>query len=59
MKDIKWVIPSNQIQDCPVTVEDVKITKAIYRKDISALKGKTMRKKPIHVAELRIAMPKG
>ena len=59
MQDFKWIIQSNQIKDCPVTVDDVKIAEAIYGKDICALKGKTTRKKPIHVAESRLAIPKG
>jgi hypothetical protein len=46
IKDFKWVtIQSNQIKDCPVTVQDV-ITAAhhkIWGKNIAALKGKTTR----------------
>ena len=59
MKDFKWITQSNQITDCPVAVDDVKIAEAIFGKDISMLKGKTTRMKPIHVADLRIATPRG
>ena len=41
MKDFKWVIRSNQIKDCPVTVQDVDVALKIWGKNIAALKGKT------------------
>jgi hypothetical protein len=46
MKDYKWVIQSNQIKDCPVTVDDVLAANKIWGKDIAAIKGKTTRTKP-------------
>jgi len=46
MKDYKWVIQSNQIKDCPVTVDDVVTAHKIWGKDIAALKGKTTRSTP-------------
>ena len=58
MKDFKWVIQSNQIADCPVTVEDVNVAHKIWGKDIAALKGKTTRKKPISVATDFVKVPK-
>jgi hypothetical protein len=43
-KDFKWVIQSNQIKDCPVTVQDVVTAHQIWGKNIIAdLKGKTTR----------------
>jgi len=45
MKDFKWVIRSNQIKDCPVTVQDVDVAIKIWGKNIAALKGKTTRRK--------------
>ena len=33
MKDYKWVIQSNQIKDCPVTVDDVVAAHRIWGKD--------------------------
>jgi hypothetical protein len=49
-KDFKWVIRSNQIKDCPVTVQDVDVALKIWGKNIAALKGKTTRSKPNPVA---------
>jgi hypothetical protein len=45
VKDFKWVIQSNQIKDCPVTVQDVVTAHQIWGKNIAALKGKTTRRK--------------
>ena len=45
MKDFKWVIQSNQIKDCPITVDDIVTAHKIWGKDIAALKGKTTRSK--------------
>jgi hypothetical protein len=38
MKNFKWVIQSNQIKDCPVTVDDVVNANKIWGKDIPAFK---------------------
>ena len=46
VKDYKWVIHSNQIKNCPVTVEDVATASKIWGKNVDALKGKTTRRKP-------------
>jgi hypothetical protein len=58
IKDFKWIIQSNQITDCPVTVQDVDTAHHIWGKNIAALKGKTTRKKPIHVAKDFVKVPK-
>ena len=50
MKDFKWVIWSNQIKDCPVTVQDIEVTEQIWGKNIATLKGKTTRRKPNPIA---------
>jgi hypothetical protein len=50
MKYFKWVIRSNQIKDCPVTVQDIDVALKIWGKDIAALKGKTTQRKTIPVA---------
>jgi hypothetical protein len=50
MKDFKWVIQSNQIKDCPVTVQDIDVARKIWGKNIAALKGKTTRSKSIPLA---------
>ena len=57
MKDFKWVIRSNQIKDCPVTVEDVDVATKIWGKNIAALKGKTTRSTPSPVAPDFVKVP--
>ena len=56
-KDFKWVIRSNQIKDCPVTVQDVDNAFKIWGKNIAALKGKTTRGKPNPVAKDFVKVP--
>jgi hypothetical protein len=56
-KDYKWVIRSNQIKDCPVTVQDVNVAHTIWGKNIAALKGKTTRSKPAPVARDFVKVP--
>jgi hypothetical protein len=50
MKDSKWVIQSNQIKYCPVTIQDIAFATKIWGKNIAALKGKTTRSKTHPVA---------
>ena len=57
LKDFKWVIRSNQIKDCPVTVQDIDIAQQIWGKNIAALKGKTARGKPNAVAKDFVKVP--
>ena len=58
IKDYKWAIMTNQIKNCPVTVEDIDTASAIWGKDIAALKGKTVRSKPTPVAGNAMKVPK-
>jgi hypothetical protein len=58
MKDFKWVIRSNQIKDCPVTIQDIDVARKIWGKNISALKGKTTRSKTHPVARDYVKVPK-
>jgi hypothetical protein len=58
MKDFKWIIRSHQIKDSPVTVQDVETAISIWGKNISALKGKTTRKKSIPVSRDYVKVPK-
>jgi hypothetical protein len=51
------VIRSNQIKDCPVTVQDVEVAFKIWGKNIAALKGKTTRSKPNPVARDFVKVP--
>ena len=58
MKDFKWVVQSNQIKDCPLTVQDINITTKVWGKDVAALKGKTTRHKLLPVAMNLVKIPK-
>jgi hypothetical protein len=58
MKDFKWVIRSNQIKDCLVTIQDIDVATKIWGKNISALKGKTTRSKTHLVARDYVNVPK-
>ena len=58
LKDFKWVLRSNQIQNCPVTVQDAEVASKIWGKNIAALKGKTTRGKSIPVSSDFIKVPK-
>jgi hypothetical protein len=56
-KDFKWVIHSNQIKDCPVTVKATNTALKIWGKNIAALKGKTTWSKPSPVARDFVRVP--
>jgi hypothetical protein len=58
MKDFKWVIRSNQIKDCPVTIQYIELATKILGKNIAALKGKTTRSKTHPVASDYVKVPK-
>jgi hypothetical protein len=59
MKDFKWVIRSNQIKDCPVTIQDIDVVMKIWGKNIAALKGKNTRSKTHPVDRDYVKDPKG
>jgi hypothetical protein len=46
VNNFKSLLLINFIQNCPVTVEDVNISKNIFGPDISSLKGKSTKRKP-------------
>jgi hypothetical protein len=56
-KDFKWIIWSNQIKDCPVTVEHVNTALKIWGKNIVALKRKTTWAIPDPVARDFVKVP--
>jgi hypothetical protein len=58
MKDFKWVIRSNQINDCPVTIQDIDVAMNIWGKKIAALKGKTTQSKTHPVARDYAKVPR-
>ena len=57
-KYFRWIIKSQKIIECPVTVQDINIAHTIWGKNIEALKGKTTMKKPIHVEGEIVKTPK-
>ena len=58
VKNYKWVIHSNQIKNCLVTVEDVATASKIWGKNVDALKRKTTRHKPEVVKRDLVKVPK-
>ena len=58
MKDFKHIIQTNQIKNCPVTIEDIKISEKIYGPSVYAIKGKSVRKKPKVVVNDYIEIPR-
>jgi hypothetical protein len=57
MKYFKWVTRSNQIKDCPVTVQYIDVALKILGKNIAALKVKTTQTKSIPVARDYVKVP--
>ena len=57
-KEVKCIITSNHIQDCPVETKDMDNAKAVHGKYMPYLKGKTNRTKPIRVTKDLIRVPK-
>ena len=45
-RNFKWILQSNQILNCPVTIQNAIVAYIIWGPDIVALKGKTMRWTP-------------
>ena len=56
-QDYDWILRSNQVQECPVTVEDAKIANKIWGPDVPSLKGKTTRKTPPAVRSDIVEIP--
>ena len=46
MKDYKTIIQMNGIKNCPVTVDNIKMSQKIYKRNIHVLKGKSVHTKP-------------
>ena len=55
--DLKAIIASNQVENCPVTVDNVEHAEKIYGPSIPILKGKTVHQAPILVISDYIAVP--
>jgi hypothetical protein len=56
--DLKWVVQSNQIKDCPVTAQDVNVALKIWGPRVALLKGKTVRPTPPVVVQDIVEAPK-
>ena len=59
LRDYKHIIQTNQIKNCPVTIEDINISEKIFGPDVYAIKGKSVRKKPKVVVNDYIEIPRG
>ena len=47
--NFKWILQSNKIMNCPVTIQDAEVAYKIWGADIAALKGKMTRQTPSSV----------
>ena len=57
VENFKYIVKSNQIKNCPITVKDIEIAEDIWGKDISYLKGKTTRSRPTPVKADYVDIP--
>ena len=57
MENFKALLHMNAIQNCPVTVKDMKIAERIFGPDMPSLKGKSMRRKPKPVRKDLLEIP--
>ena len=58
-QDFICYVSSNQIPNCPITVQDIKTAEIIYGPDVGSLKGKTVRKKSPVVRPISSDIPLG
>jgi hypothetical protein len=56
-QDLKNIIKSNLIINCPVTVADIDCAEKIYGPSVPILKGKTTRQTPLTIASDYVAVP--
>jgi len=56
-KDLKTLVQSNQLANCPVTIDDIERAETIYGPSIATLKGKTTRRTPERVVSDYINIP--
>ena len=58
VEKFKSLLKMNMIKNCPVTLEDIEIAEDIYGPDVSTLRGKTTRKKPLPAIKDYVEIPK-
>ena len=58
MNDYKKIVQMNGIRNCPITIDDIKNCEKIYGTNVSTLKGKSVRTKPMVVVKDYIDIPK-
>ena len=58
INDLKTIVGSYSINNCPVTMDDVMLAEKIFGKDIATIKGKTTRQRPKVVVQDVVAIPK-
>ena len=58
IENFKYLIKSNQVMNCPVTMDDIDIAQDMHGKDISYLKGRTTRRNPPKTLTPTITIPK-
>ena len=56
-QDLKSIVKSNLIVNCPVTAEDIDRAEKIYGPSVPILKGKTTRQNPLTVTSDYVAIP--
>jgi Reverse transcriptase (RNA-dependent DNA polymerase) len=56
--DLKAIVSSNQIANCPINVDDIDRAETIYGPSVPILKGKTTRRSPDRVVSDYITIPK-
>ena len=57
IRNFKHIIESNQMQNCPMALEDINRAEKICGKDILHIKGKTTKRNPTTTAIVNITMP--
>lgn len=58
MENLKFMVRQNLLQNFPVTIEDINNSEKIFGKDVSTLKGRSTRKRPIPFVDDCIDIPK-
>ena len=57
-QDLEYLVSSNNIDDCPITVNDLKNDHASFGHDIAEVRGKTVMHKPDHTTICYVEIPR-